>query len=104
MNAEIGKEPAPMCLGVPGQVVEVVHNEIGIPMGKVDFSGVVKEVCFAYTPEVEAGEWVVVHVGFAISKIDEAEAKKVFLYLEEIGELLELQDEAAAPRTRRGEG
>ncbi len=93
-----------MCLGVPGQVVEVVHNEIGIPMGKVDFSGVVKEVCFAYTPEVEAGEWVVVHVGFAISKIDEAEAKKVFLYLEEIGELLELQDEAAAPRTRRGEG
>ena len=93
-----------MCLGVPGQVVEVVHNEIGIPMGKVDFSGVVKEVCFAYTPEVEAGEWVVVHVGFAISKIDEAEAKKFVLYLEEIGELLELPDEAAAARTRQGEG
>ncbi|MDQ1348450.1 MAG: hydrogenase expression/formation protein HypC [Acidobacteriota bacterium] len=85
-----------MCLGVPGQVVEVLHNEIGIPMGKVDFSGVVKEVCLAYTPEVEAGQWVVVHVGFAISLIDETEARKVFQYLEEIGELLELQDEAGA--------
>ena len=93
-----------MCLGVPGQVVEVVHNEIGIPMGKVDFSGVVKEVCFAYTPEVEAGEWVVVHVGFAISKIDEAEAKKVFQYMAEIGELLDLQDEAAAAQAQKREG
>jgi len=83
-----------MCLGVPGQVVEVVHNEIGIAMGKVDFSGVVKEVCFAYTPEVEVGQWVVVHVGFAISRIDEGEARKVFKYLEEIGELLEIQDGA----------
>lgn len=92
-----------MCLGVPGQVVEVVHNEIGIPMGKVDFSGVVKEVCFAYTPEIVAGEWVVVHVGFAISKIDEAEAKKVFQYLAEIGELLDLQDEAAALKAQKGE-
>lgn len=81
-----------MCLGVPGQVVEVLHNEIGIPMGKVDFSGVVKEVCFAYTPEVEIGQWVVVHVGFAISRIDEEEARKVFKYLEEIGEFRELQD------------
>mgnify|MGYP003525064802 FL=1 len=89
-----------MCLGVPGQVVEVLHNEIGIPMGKVDFSGVVKEVCLAYTPEVEAGQWVVVHVGFAISLIDEAEARKVFQYLKEIGELLELQDEAGAPEMR----
>ncbi len=93
-----------MWLGVPGQVVEVVHNEIGIPMGKVDFSGVVKEVCFAYTPEVEAGEWVVVHVGFAISKIDEAEAKKVFQYLAEIGELLDLQDEAAAAQAQKRGG
>ena len=93
-----------MCLGVPGQVVEVVHNEIGIAMGKVDFSGVLKEVCLAYTPEVEVGEWVVVHVGFAISKIDEAEAKKVFEYLAEIGELLELQDEATALKAQKREG
>lgn len=90
-----------MCLGVPGQVIEVMHNEIGIPMGKVDFSGVVKEVCLAYTPEVAAGEWVVVHVGFAISTIDEAEARKVFQYLDEIGELLELQDEAVAQKMQQ---
>lgn len=85
-----------MCLGVPGQVLEVMQNEIGVPMGKIDFSGVVKEVCLAYTPEVRPGEWVVVHVGFAISQIDEEEAKKVFAYLEEIGELLEIRDDAAA--------
>lgn len=92
-----------MCLGVPGQVVEVLHNEIGIPMGKVDFSGVVKEVCLAYTPEVEAGQWVVVHVGFAISLIDEAEARKVFQYLDEIGELLDLQDEATAQNMQKAQ-
>lgn len=93
-----------MCLGVPGQVIEVIHNEIGIPMGKVDFSGVVKEVCLAYTPEVEVGQWVVVHVGFAISLIDEVEARKVFEYLEEIGELLDLQDEAVAQQASKREG
>ena len=93
-----------MCLGVPGQVVEVMHNEIGIPMGRVDFSGVVKEVCLAYTPEVLAGQWVVVHVGFAISLIDEVEARKGFEYLEEIGELLDLQDEAVAQQASKREG
>ncbi len=73
-------------------------------MGKVDFSGVVKEVCLAYTPEVEVGQWVVVHVGFAISLIDEVEARKVFEYLEEIGELLDLQDEAVAQQASKREG
>ncbi|MCB9378989.1 MAG: HypC/HybG/HupF family hydrogenase formation chaperone [Holophagales bacterium] len=76
-----------MCLGVPGRVVEVVQTPIGVPTGKVDFAGIVKEVCFAYTPEVEVGEYVVVHVGFAISKIDEEEAHRVFRYLKEMGEL-----------------
>ncbi len=74
-----------MCLGVPGRVVEVVPNVLGIPTGKVDFAGIVKEVCFAYTPEIEVGEYVVVHVGFAISKIDEEEAHRVFEYLERDG-------------------
>jgi hydrogenase expression/formation protein HypC len=85
-----------MCLGVPGRVVEVVSSPIGIPTGRVDFAGVVKEVCFAYTPEVEVGEYVVVHVGFAISKIDEEEAKRVFQYLKEMGEL-EGVDQLEAP-------
>jgi len=79
-----------MCLGVPGKVLEVIPNSTGMTMGRVSFGGIVKEVCLAYTPDVEVGEYVVVHVGFAISQIDEAEANKVFEYLEEMGELAEL--------------
>ncbi|MCL4838006.1 MAG: HypC/HybG/HupF family hydrogenase formation chaperone [Thermoanaerobaculia bacterium] len=89
-----------MCLGVPGRVIEIVPNALGVPTGKVDFAGVVKEVCFAYTPEVQVGEYVVVHVGFAISQIDEEEAKQVFAYLEELGELAEL--EAGGPDAAEG--
>ena len=90
-----------MCLGVPGRVVEVVASPLGIPTGKVDFAGVVKEVCFAYTPDITVGEYVVVHVGFAISKLDEAEARRVFEYLAEIGDLEEL-DSAAEPAGNAG--
>ena len=53
-------------------------------MGKVDFGGILKEVCLAYTPEAQLGQYVLVHVGFAISQIDEAEAQEIFSYLEEI--------------------
>jgi hydrogenase expression/formation protein HypC len=60
-------------------------------MGKVSFGGVTKRVCLAYTPEAEVGDYVVVHVGFAISRIDEAEARKVFETLRELGELAELE-------------
>ena len=59
-------------------------------MGRVSFAGIVKEVCLAYTPEAEVGDYVVVHVGFAISKIDETEAIKVFAFLKEMDELGEL--------------
>ena len=76
-----------MCLGVPGRVLEIVPSAIGISTGRVDFGGVVKEVCFAYTPEVEVGEYVIVHVGFAISKVDEQEARRMFEYLTGTGEL-----------------
>jgi len=79
-----------MCLGVPGKIIEVKEDPTGMTMGRVSFGGIVKEVCLAYTPDVVVGDWVVVHVGFAISQIDEAEAHKVFEYLEEMGELEEL--------------
>jgi hydrogenase expression/formation protein HypC len=79
-----------MCLGVPGKVVELMEDPLGMTMGRVSFSGITKEVCLAYTPDAEVGDYVVVHVGFAISKIDEEEAKQVFAYLEEMGELEEL--------------
>ena len=72
-----------MCLGIPGKLIEVYEQD-GLPMGKVEFGGILKEVCLAYTPEARVGEYVVVHVGFAISRIDEAEAQEIFSCLEEI--------------------
>ena len=80
-----------MCLGGPGKVVEILENPVGMTMGRVSFAGIVKEVCLAYTPEVEVDDYVVVHVGFAISTIDEEEAHKVFEYLREMDELGELE-------------
>ncbi|UCF66313.1 MAG: HypC/HybG/HupF family hydrogenase formation chaperone [Acidobacteriota bacterium] len=79
-----------MCLGVPGQIIEIQASEIGMPMGKVSFGGIHKEVCLAYVPEAEVGDYVIVHVGFAISKINETEAQQVFELLREMGELEEL--------------
>jgi hydrogenase expression/formation protein HypC len=80
-----------MCLGVPGKIIEIEDNELGMPMAKVSFSGINKEVCLAYVPEAQVGDYVVVHVGFAISKIDEEEARQVFEYLKEMEELAELE-------------
>lgn len=79
-----------MCLGVPGQVTAIDDDPLGMPMAKVSFGGVTKRVCLAYTPEARVGDYVVVHVGFAISRIDEEEAHKVFETLRELGELAEL--------------
>ena len=74
-----------MCLGVPGKLVETFGRD-DLPMGKVAFGGIVKEACLAYTPEAQVGDYVLVHVGFAISRIDEAEAEEIFGYLEQIAE------------------
>lgn len=79
-----------MCLGVPGKVLEVIPDPLGMTMGRVSFGGIVKEVCLAYVPEVQVGDYVVVHVGFAISIVDEAEAQQVFAFLREMDELDEL--------------
>ena len=62
-----------MCLAIPGRV-ESVRDEAGLRMGRVDFGGVVKDVCLACVPDIAVGEWALVHVGFAISRIDEAAA------------------------------
>jgi len=79
-----------MCLGVPGKVVRVDPDPAGMPMGIVNFAGISKEVCLAYTPDVVPGDYVLVHVGFAISKLDEEHARDVFAALKEIGELSDL--------------
>jgi len=65
-----------MCLGIPGEVVSIDADPLGLDMGRVRFGGVTKEVCLAYVPEVEVGDYVLVHVGFALAKIDEAEARR----------------------------
>lgn len=80
-----------MCLGVPGKLVAIDSDSASLAMGKVSFGGITKEVCLAYTPEAEVGDYVVVHVGFAISRIDEAEANRVFEILREMDELQELE-------------
>jgi len=79
-----------MCLGVPGKVVKIEENPLGMTMGRVDFAGITKDVCLAYVPEVELGDYVIVHVGFAISIVDEEEAMQVFEYLRQMDELAEL--------------
>jgi len=84
-----------MCLGVPGKVLSIEMRDDGMSMGRVSFGGVVKEVCLAYTPDVEVGEYVIVHVGFAISKVDEDEAQQVFRFLAQMNELNELEIETA---------
>jgi hydrogenase expression/formation protein HypC len=87
-----------MCLGVPGKVVRVDPSPIGMVMGEVDFAGIRKEICLAYTPDVIPGDYVLVHVGFAISKIDEEQAKEVWEALEQIGALSDIREpEPPAP-------
>jgi len=86
-----------MCLGVPGKVVEIAANELGIQMGRVQFGGIQKEVCLAFLPEVAVGNYVIVHAGFAISQVDEAEAARTFELLKEMGDLAELPGADADP-------
>jgi hydrogenase expression/formation protein HypC len=90
-----------MCLGIPGKVVEI--DDAGdLRMARVDFGGVRKEACLAYVPEVEVGDYVIVHVGFAISQLDEEEAQKTLELLRMIdaegvaAELGTMADEGAA--------
>jgi hydrogenase expression/formation protein HypC len=95
-----------MCLGIPGRITDVYPNE-GLPMGMVDFGGVRREVCLAYVAdEVDTGDYVIVHVGFAISRVDEEEARRTFKMLEELSELDELDwmKEVAEQSLARMEG
>ncbi|HXI13421.1 MAG TPA: HypC/HybG/HupF family hydrogenase formation chaperone [Thermoanaerobaculia bacterium] len=78
-----------MCLGIPGEILEL-RVEKGLPFGKVKFGGITRSVCLAYVPEASVGEFVVVHVGFAISIIDAEEAAQAYKILEEIGQIGEL--------------
>lgn len=85
-----------MCLAVPGKVLEVWGESEIDRMARVSFGGIVKEVCLAYTPDAQVGEYVIVHVGFALNKVDEEEAYRIFEQLREMEELGELQESDTA--------
>ena len=85
-----------MCLAVPGQIVEIRDADDPLQRsGRVSFGGIIKEVNLAYVPDAAVGDYVIVHVGFAISRVDEAEARQIFEYLKTMDELGELSDEAS---------
>ena len=81
-----------MCLAIPGKLETVAGDDPLLRTGCVNFGGVIKEVSLAYVPEAKVGDYVIVHVGFALSRLDEAEANKVFEYLKQMDELAELQE------------
>jgi hydrogenase expression/formation protein HypC len=84
-----------MCLAIPGKVLEIITTGEGVRMGRANFGGIVKQVCLEYTPDVATGDYVLVHVGFALSKVDEEEAARTYRLLEEMKQLGELD----APET-----
>ncbi len=89
-----------MCLGVPGKIIE--KYQVGeLPMGKVDFGGVVREACLAYVPDAEIGDYTVIHVGFAISRLSEEEAMES---LETLRELIDIEEELGREPDQAGNG
>ncbi len=87
-----------MCLAIPGKILSIAGEEVA-RLGRVDFGGIVREVNLCYVPDAKIGDYVIVHVGFAISVVDEEEAARVFEYLKEMGELGELAELRADPGT-----
>ena len=81
-----------MCLAIPGKVISVESNDLqGVKTGRVSFGGIVKNVCLEYVPETQIGDYVLVHVGFALSRVNEEEAQRTFKILEELNQLGELE-------------
>ena len=79
-----------MCLGVPGKILSIEENDVGMAMGRVSFSGIVKDVCLAYVPEAKIDDYVIVHVGFAISRVDPAEAQRTLALFAEVNEVMDV--------------
>lgn len=90
-----------MCLAIPGKVLETFAKN-GMQMGRVQFGGVVREACLEYVPETRPGEYVLVHVGFAISRVNEEEAQRTYQALMDLGQLTEL-DIPEVEESRRGD-
>jgi hydrogenase expression/formation protein HypC len=80
-----------MCLAIPGKIESISGGDSLRRMGRVNFGGILKEVCLAFVPDAKVGDYVIVHVGFALSQVDEAEARTVFDYLKQMDDLAELK-------------
>lgn len=80
-----------MCLAIPGKIVSITGDDPMERTGRVSFSGVIKEINLAYVPEANIGDYVIVHAGFAISKVDEKEAEEVFNYIKQIEQINEIE-------------
>jgi hydrogenase expression/formation protein HypC len=80
-----------MCLAIPGKITSISGEEPLTRMGKIDFGGILKEASLAYVPDASIGDYVIVHVGFAISRLDEDEAQQVFKYLRQMEDLSEVR-------------
>jgi hydrogenase expression/formation protein HypC len=91
-----------MCLAIPGKVLST-FDQHGLRMAKVQFGGVVREACLEYTPEVQPGQYVLVHVGFALSRVDEAEAERTYQALRELDQLTELDSAVVDERDERAQ-
>jgi hydrogenase expression/formation protein HypC len=85
-----------VCLAIPGKISSL-HENLGVLMARVDFGGITRDACLSYIPDARVGEYVLVHVGFAISKVDEEEAQRTYQYLAEMDQLSELDDGEEEP-------
>jgi hydrogenase expression/formation protein HypC len=90
-----------MCLAVPGQILEI-RDDRGTRMAIIDFDGIRKEICLAYLPDIEVGDYAIVHVGFAIARIDEASARETLAMFKELGVLDEELAADPSEETREG--
>ena len=93
-----------MCLAIPGKVETITGADPLTRMGRVNFGGVIKEACLACVPEARVGDYVIVHVGFALSKVEEEEAQKIFAYLKQMDELAGLNEDGRGERPREPDG
>lgn len=91
-----------MCLAIPGKIVEF-HESHGVRMSKVDFGGITREACLEYIPDAKLGDYVMVHVGFAISKVDEEEAARTYEYLRQMDQLAEVASPDIDPVPESGD-
>jgi hydrogenase expression/formation protein HypC len=87
-----------MCLAIPGKVLDIETTPEGVRMGRANFGGIVKQVCLEYIPDAVPGDYVLVHVGFALSKVDEEEAARTYKLLEEMKQLGELETPDIGPQ------